>query len=296
MNSVNANAIIKAVLLDLSGNVHVGSQIIPGALEAVQKLVDHNIAVKFVTNTTKKSRKETLTELWDMGFSKDLVHSENVVTTTQASRQLIQKQKLTPYCFIQKSLLEDLEMQSLPEMEDCNSVLVGLAPEAFEYNRLNTAFRVIMREKERRRNENAAESKSQPPLVIALHRGKYLRDVDGGLSLGPGGFVACLQEAAGLSDSDIAVMGKPSRDFFHAAIPEGILPVETAMVGDDMRQDVLGAKQAGLGLGILVKTGKYQKGDELVRDEHGHSPDATVDSIAEAVDLILDRNKGKDRN
>lgn len=290
MLTMRSSGVIKAVLLDLSGNIHVGNKMIPGALEAVQKLIDHGILVKFVTNTTKRSRKETIEELWGMGFSKNIVKPTTVVTTAQASSELIRRQNLTPYCLIQESLLGDLDLESMPEKELCNCVLVGLAPEAFNYGRLNEAFRVLMREIERRKEfDENQKHEVKPPLLIALHRGKYLRDVDDGLSLGPGGFVACLQEAAGLADSDIAVMGKPSRDFFYAAIPHDVMPEETAMVGDDVQQDVIGAKQAGLGLGILVRTGKYQVGDDSVAIGN-HTPDATVDSIVEAVDLILERS------
>ena len=285
---------VRAVLLDLSGTVHIGDTIVPGALEACQKLAQHNIIVKFLTNTTKSSRSELLEQLWKMGFSKDMVHSESLVTNSQAAKQVIQKHQLKPFCLVQDSLLQDLELAPTLEAtdndEDYNSVLIGLAPKAFNYDSLNRAFRVLMKEKERRKGETSVNRSDLPPLIIALHKGKYLRDIDGSLSLGPGGFVACLQEATGIHDSDIAVMGKPSRDFFHASLPEGILASETAMVGDDVRQDVVGALKAGLGIGILVKTGKYQEGDETV-DASGCAPDIVADSLVEAVDYILVRNE-----
>jgi len=284
---------IRAVLLDLSGTVHIGDQVIPGAQEACQKLVLENIKIKFLTNTTKSSRDELLEQLWKMGFPKDTVNSDNLVTNSQPAKQTIQYHNLRPYCLIQASLLEDLKLpQLIPEVasgascEFFNSVLVGLAPEAFYYERLNQAFRVLMKEKERRKVIPEMDKANAPPLIIALHRGKYLRDTDGGLSLGPGGFVACLQEAAGIDDKDIVVMGKPSQDFFHAAIPDGISPSETAMIGDDVRQDIIGAKRAGLGMGILVRTGKYQAGDESV-EEGRCAPDAVTNSLVEAVDYIL---------
>lgn len=284
---------IRAVLLDLSGTVHIGDKIIPGALDAIQKLIKNNIAIRFVTNTTKRSRKETMEDLWSMGFSRALVQNKTVITTTQAAKHVIRQHSLTPYCLVQQSLLEDLDMKSMPDKDSCDCVLVGLAPEAFVYNRMNEAFRVLMKEMDRRKRYNLedASSKDLPPLIIALHRGKYLRDVDDGLSLGPGGFVACLQEAAGISDSGVAVIGKPSREIFCAAIPEGISLEETAMVGDGVWQDVIGAKQAGVGYGILVKTGKYTEGDESVT-VNTVAPDAVVNSIVEAVDFILGRNGG----
>ena len=49
---------IRALLIDLSGTIHVENEVIPGAVEAVKRLRDAKVPIKFVTNTTKVS--ETL--------------------------------------------------------------------------------------------------------------------------------------------------------------------------------------------------------------------------------------------
>ena len=46
---------IRALLIDLSGTIHVENEVIPGAVEAVTKLRDAKVPLKFVTNTTKVS-------------------------------------------------------------------------------------------------------------------------------------------------------------------------------------------------------------------------------------------------
>jgi ribonucleotide monophosphatase NagD (HAD superfamily) len=81
-------------------------------------------------------------------------------------------------------------------------------------------------------------------------------------------------------------MGKPQASFFRSALEE--LHVDDAkkavMIGDDVVQDVSGAVvEAGLGTGILVKTGKYLPGDE----EKAPQGTIVVNSIVEAVDHIL---------
>ena len=48
---------IRALLVDLSGTIHVENEIIPGAVEAVKKLRDAKVPLKFVTNTTKVGQK-----------------------------------------------------------------------------------------------------------------------------------------------------------------------------------------------------------------------------------------------
>jgi ribonucleotide monophosphatase NagD (HAD superfamily) len=48
---------IHAVLIDLSGTLHIEDQATEGAVQALSRLQEHpDIALKFVTNTTKVSR------------------------------------------------------------------------------------------------------------------------------------------------------------------------------------------------------------------------------------------------
>lgn len=58
------------------------------------------------------------------------------------------------------------------------------------------------------------------------------------------------------------MVGKPESAFFLAAlasIDESLIPQQAVMIGDDVRDDILGAINAGM-RGILVKTGKYRRG------------------------------------
>jgi ribonucleotide monophosphatase NagD (HAD superfamily) len=55
--------------------------------------------------------------------------------------------------------------------------------------------------------------------------------------------------------------------------------------------DVKGALESGLGAAILVKTGKYRNGDELVHTTEGVTPTLTLPSITEAVESIIESIK-----
>ena len=46
-----------------------------------------------------------------------------------------------PYYILSDSALEDFEHLQFP-IEECDSVLVGLAPERLDYEHLNTAFKI----------------------------------------------------------------------------------------------------------------------------------------------------------
>ena len=118
--------------------------------------------------------------------------------------------------------------------------------------------------------------------LIAIHRGRVYAEHDG-LSMGPGPFVSALEVA---SQRLAEVVGKPSAEFFAGAIAGLGLqaPSQAVMIGDDVNDDVRGAKVAGLA-GVLVRTGKYRAGDE--RSGDGVLPDAVVDDFAAAVEWLL---------
>jgi ribonucleotide monophosphatase NagD (HAD superfamily) len=83
----------------------------------------------------------------------------------------------------------------------------------------------------------------QPRLncpLIATHRARYLGDSDGALSLGPGPFVAALENATGKTAE---IVGKPERKFFELVLSslgsdlqdqDGVV----AVIGDDVQNDL----------------------------------------------------------
>ncbi|HBA33813.1 MAG TPA: TIGR01458 family HAD-type hydrolase, partial [Gammaproteobacteria bacterium] len=88
---------------------------------------------------------------------------------------------------------------------------------------------------------------------------RYFRTEDGALHLDAGPFIRALAYAAGV---DPIYLGKPAPAFFQMACETmGLPPGEVLMIGDDVEADILGALNAGL-KAALVKTGKYQPGDE----------------------------------
>ncbi len=62
----------------------------------------------------------------------------------------------------------------------------------------------------------------------------------------------------------------------------GVPAGEVAMVGDDIRTDIGGARHAGMA-GILVRTGKYR--EDAVRAS-GITPDAVIGSVADLPGLL----------
>lgn len=238
--------------MDLDGTLYVGGEPIPGAREAVERLLGAGLALRYVTNTTRKPRREVVAGLSRMGFP---AREEHVFTPAAAAAERLRGSRV--HALVAEPLLEDLRGIELTD-EAPGYVLVGDLGDGFDYPRLNTAFRHLM--------DGAG--------LVALQKNRYWQTEDG-LSLDAGPFVAALEFASG---KEATVVGKPERAFFEAALHElGLEAGEVAMVGDDAEADVAGAKAAGL-TGVQVRTGKYRAGEEgdvdLVVESFAHLPGA----------------------
>ncbi|KDR71145.1 hypothetical protein GALMADRAFT_254365 [Galerina marginata CBS 339.88] len=301
---------IAALLIDISGTLHIGRNPTPGAVKAFHRLGELSIPFRLCSNTSKESSASLIKRLGSMGFNildtsgstrgtsdaGDKAGSQRLVwTSIGAVAQVIMDMGLKePFLLLSDSARQEVidMLQSRKAARDTDSsgprydsVVIGLAPGSFDYSHLNAAFRVL-------KGENIPDlevgsSKGLP--LIATHKAKYIQTEDG-LSLGPGPFVAALEHASGVTAH---VVGKPTKDFFQMVINDfgGQIPKQNingsgriAMIGDDVESD-LGGGALELGLWrILVKTGKYRTGDEkragLV------PPDEVFESFAGFVDSL----------
>jgi phospholysine phosphohistidine inorganic pyrophosphate phosphatase len=243
----------KGLLVDLDGTLYTGDDPIPGALEGLNRLEEAGIPYRYVTNTTRKPRREVVARLRQLGFQ---AREGLVFTPAAAANGLLRGKRC--HALVAGALLEDLP-RIAPEDEAPEYVLVGDLGDGFDYARLNAAFRHLM--------DGAG--------LVALQKNRFRQEVDG-LSLDAGPFVAALEYASGKT---ALVVGKPEPAFFEAALGDlGLEAREVAMVGDDAESDVAGAQRAGL-RGIQVKTGKY-------RPETVGEPDAEIESMADLPEVL----------
>ena len=162
-----------------------------------------------------------------------------------------------PYLLLSDSALADFSnfptaQPFAPEEPErtYDAVVIGLAYDKFSYANLNTAFRILT---------SSVYPENTTPLIplLATHRARYVRDKSGELSLGPGPFVAALENAVGGGFKARAV-GKPERAFFEVCLQSldvdirgknegGIQLGDVAVVGDDAEAD-LGGGAVELGL------------------------------------------------
>lgn len=251
---------VSAVLIDLDGVLYVEEETIKGAVDAVRRLRDRGLGLRFVTNTTAHSRDRTLAKLDRLGFS--VAEHELVTPAALAVRYCHQRGHQRVALVMNEAVKRDFA--ALEEAgKGAQAVIIGDLGPAFGYDVLNDAFRCVM---------EGAE-------LIALQKNRYWLRADG-LSLDVGPFVAAIEYA---TSRDAYVVGKPARGFFDQLLEDLDVGADAAaMVGDDIESDIGGALHAGL-QAILVRTGKYR--EERVA-ESGIQPTAVVDSIADVPELL----------
>ncbi|KAI0002548.1 haloacid dehalogenase-like hydrolase domain-containing protein 2 [Russula compacta] len=275
--------VIKALLIDLSGTVHTATQPIAMSPQAIQRLRSSSIPFRFCSNTSKESTSALRRRLANMGIE---THDGELWTSIGVVNSLLRAKGLVrPFILASESASEECRRgihddPALPY----DSVVVAFAPVQFDYVALNTAFRVLMGEHHTQRGQPRLDC----PL-IATHRTRYLGDSDGALSLGPGPFVAALENATGKTAE---IVGKPERKFFELVLSSLGSDVQgqdgvVAVIGDDVQND-LGDGAVELGFWrVLVRSGKYRYGDETRTGIR--PPEEVCDSFTSFVESLLDK-------
>lgn len=103
------------------------------------RLRDSGLPIRFITNTTKESKKSLLSRLSAIGFQ---ISTDQIFTCLTAARGIIEREHLKPYLMLEHSAMEDFE-GIVCDSSDPDAVVVGLAPSLFNYDHMNKAFRLV---------------------------------------------------------------------------------------------------------------------------------------------------------
>lgn len=250
---------VRGVLIDLDGVVYVGNRALPGSLDAIGRIRELRIPFTFITNTTRRPRRRIVSDLVELGLA---ISAEDLFTPATLAREVLARHNLVPMLVVHPDLHEDFRDLA---NDGGDAVVMGDAGVYFTYELLNRAYRKLL---------HGAE-------FFALAKNRNFLDHDRQLSLDAGPFVAGLEYALGRS---AVVLGKPAPAFFKLAVESlGCRPEDVVMIGDDAEADVGGAMAAGL-QGILVQTGKYRPGQELVLSE---KPTYIAQNLKAAVEWLF---------
>jgi HAD superfamily hydrolase (TIGR01458 family) len=272
---------VRALLLDLDGVIVLKGELLPGAGEALARLEERRIPYRIVTNTSLISRAGL------SGWSRRLgspIPPERIMSALSASAAYTGHRHAGRPLFVMASTdaLTEFEGQRLLTAEEADApkataaaVVVGDAPEAVTFDNLNRAFRLV---------RGGAE-------LIGMHRNPWWLTPDGP-TLDSGALVTGLEFA---TERPARILGKPSPAFFREAAGSlagevrergdgRLVRSEIAMVGDDLRTDVLAARRVGL-RGVLVLSGKHGLAD--VDAATGRRPGRRPDAIARTLGDVV---------
>lgn len=275
---------VRALLLDLDGVIVLKGELLPGAGAALTRLEERRIPYRIVTNTSLISRASL--SRWSERLGSPIPPGR-IMSALSASaaytRHHYPGQPL--YVMASTDALTEFAGQHLLTGAEADAsgasaaaVVIGDAPEAVTFDNLNRAFRLV---------RGGAE-------LIGMHRNPWWL-TPAGPTLDSGALVTGLEFA---TERPARILGKPSAAFFREAAAElahevrraggrRLVRREIAMVGDDVRTDVMAAQRVGL-RGVLVLSGKHGHADveAATAGRSGSRPDGIGKTLLEVVSAL----------
>jgi len=250
---------LKGVIFDIDGVLEFQGRVYPGAAETVNGLRDRGIVLRFLTNSTLKSRASCATRLREAGFRIDV---DEVITASYATAVYLEEIKpRSCWILLEREGLDEFRRFSY-DTENPEVIVVGDNRSRFDFDHLNKALRLLL---------GGAKLVGMTPELIDSSMGVP--------ELNVGSWARMLEEASGVKATYV---GKPSRYVFDLTLRSmGLAKDEVIVVGDRVCSDIKGANDFGI-RSILLRTGEFDERD-LDSDVR---PDVVFDSITEVLTLF----------
>jgi NagD protein len=244
-------------LIDMDGVIYRGGHLIPGADRFINHLRRADVAFRFLTNNSQRTRRDVATRLRRLGID---VAEEHIYTCATATARYLARQKPhgTAYVIGEGGLLTALHENGYAIVDrDPDYVVVGEG-RTISFEMVEAALGMVL---------GGAK-------LIATNLDPNC-PTESGLRPGCGATVAMLEKASGVKAFSV---GKPSPVMLRGARKElGLTTDQTVVIGDTMETDILGGVQLGFKT-ILVLSGGTSEGD---LDRYAYGPDRVVGSIAD---------------
>ena len=250
---------VRGLIFDVDGVLEWRGEVCPGAVDTINALRRRGMVLRFLTNSTLKSRHSCAERLRRAGFR---ILDEEVITALYATTEYLRG--LSP-----RSCWVMLEREGLDEFKDLRQdtenpeyIVIGDNRSKFDFDHLNKALRLLL---------NGAKLISMQGELVDRSLGEP--------ELHVGSWAGMLERAAGV---EAVYLGKPSSYVFDLALKTmGLEKSKVVMVGDKVSTDIVGAKNSGL-RSVLLKVGEFDERELLA----GVEPDWMLDSITEVMALF----------
>jgi HAD superfamily hydrolase (TIGR01458 family) len=249
----------RGVIFDIDGVLTFQGRVYPGAVQVVDTLQRKGIILRFLTNSTLKSRASAAHKLRMEGFR---VEHEQVITASYATAVYLHD--LNP-----RSVWVMVDRDGIHEFADFTHdtenpeyIVMGDNRSHFDFEHMNRALRLLL---------GGAK-------LIAMQN-EMLDTSLGDVELNVGAWVGLLERATGVRAVSI---GKPNPFVFKLALRSmGLKKPKVLVVGDRLETDVRGARKYGLAC-ALVKTGEFTPADL----ENPLQPNYVFESIEDLLNLF----------
>ncbi|MCG9895886.1 MAG: HAD hydrolase-like protein, partial [Fimbriimonadaceae bacterium] len=249
---------LRLAILDLDGTVYRGSEPVEGAAEAVARLLQSGVLIRYLTNNSAARPAEVAAKLTRMGIPAE---AEWVIGTGPAALQRAAELGLRrPLIVGEPGLLESAAEAGFHDPGETPDGLITGICRTFDYRMLDRALQAGL---------------TGGPWIATNRDGTYPRE-GGRVEPGAGAIVGAIAAALGREPDE--VIGKPEPTLILGLLNSlGIRPDEAIVVGDRPDTDLEAGRRAGVPT-WLVLTGVQKS---AIPGQPG-SPDliGLVDSLA----------------
>ena len=250
---------VKAVFLDLDGTIYLGSNLIEGALEFLDRCDEKGVKRFFLSNNSSRSVSQYVEKLHKMNIP---CSAEDVLLSTHDLLSWLSNNGVTKtWAIATEGMCDMMESVGISTKDDSPEYVVLGYDTEISYEKIAKA---------------SIHLHKGVPLV-ASHPDMVCPSPDGGLP-DVGAYLAMLKATTGIEP--VHITGKPNPGMIMHKIEElGYKPEECAMVGDRLYTDMEMASRAGC-VSVLVLSGEATLEDlELSNID--------VDVVVNSVDSLL---------
>jgi HAD superfamily hydrolase (TIGR01458 family) len=250
---------IKGIILDIDGVLEFQEKVYPYAVETIRALRYSGYSLRFLTNSTLKSRASCADGLRKKGF---IISDDEIITASYATANYLRNLKPRSCWVMLDGKGRDEFNEFVQDLKNPEYLVIGDNRSCFDFDHLNHVLRLL---------RNGTKLIGMQSELVDTSMGE--------VELNVGSWVGMLERASGVR---AIYIGKPNPFVFELSLRTMNLSTrEIVVVGDRVSTDIAGAYIFGL-RSVLVKTGEFNPSD-LNTNVH---PDFIVDSIRDIPSIL----------